>query len=873
MTKIQTNSIERCVSNKSAQDSAHTPMMRQYLGIKSEHKDKLLFYRMGDFYELFFEDAERASKLLGITLTSRGSSAGEPIKMAGVPHHAAEQYLAKLVKSGESIAICEQIGDPATSKGPVDRKVVRIVTPGTLSDAALLPDKQENYVLSFYHKDNDWGVAWISISSGQLKIKQGGNLSILNEIARLQPSEIIAPEGATFPGLGQTKIRIQRLPTWHFDEEVAKRSLCKHLKVRDLRGFGCEESTCAISAAGALLTYAQSTQSEPLAHITAIQVERENDFIQLDVSTRKNLEINTTLQGEASPTLLSIFDKSASSMGARWIQHALNHPLFNHHDINERLASVTWLTDQKNQKALTTMRQIFASMSDIERINARITLKSARPRDLSGLRHTLQVIPKLQALINAPHLALLSSLSRDLAHNTEIATQLEKAILPEPANILTEGGVINDGFDTELDTLRSIQNDCGTFLIELEQREKKNTGISNLKVEFNRVHGFYIEVSKANAGAVPETYRRRQTLKNAERFITPELKEFEDKALSARDRALKREKHLYEALIETLQQHRDDIQKVARAIAQLDGLGSFAQIALERNYVRPKLVADNEITITNGRHPVVETQIDNFIANSLEINARHKMLVITGPNMGGKSTYMRQCALIVLLAHVGSFVPAEAALIGRVDQIFTRIGASDNLSGGQSTFMVEMSEAANILNNATENSLVLMDEIGRGTSTYDGLALALSIARYLAKTNRSLTLFATHYFELTGLSEEISEVSNIHVSAVEYKDDIVFLHSVADGPASQSYGIQVAQLAGVPKEIVHAAKRELKILESKANTIQPDLFNRTEPQKQELEKINLITKRLSSIKPDELTPKQALDLIYELYQLQDNSEN
>jgi DNA mismatch repair protein MutS len=873
MTKIQTNSIEQSVSNKSAHDTTHTPMMRQYLGIKSEHRDKLLFYRMGDFYELFFEDAERASKLLGITLTSRGSSAGEPIKMAGVPHHAAEQYLAKLVKSGESIAICEQIGDPATSKGPVDRKVVRIVTPGTLSDAALLPDKQENYVLSFYHKDNDWGVAWMSISSGQLKIKQGSNLSILNEIARLQPSEIIAPEGATFQGLSQTKIRIQRLPTWHFDEEVAKKSLCEHLKVRDLRGFGCEESTCAISAAGALLTYAQSTQSEPLSHITAIQVERENDFIQLDVSTRKNLEINTTLQGEASPTLLSTFDKSASSMGARWIQHTLNHPLFNHDDINERLSSVTWLTDQKNQAALTTMRQIFASMSDIERINARITLKSARPRDLSGLRQTLQVIPKLQALINAPDFALLSSLSRDLAHNTEIATQLEKAILPEPANILTEGGVINDGFDSELDTLRSIQNDCGTFLIELEQREKQNTGISNLKVEFNRVHGFYIEVSKANAGAVPETYRRRQTLKNAERFITPELKEFEDKALSARDRALKREKYLYEALIETLQQHRDEIQKVARAIAQLDGLGSFAQIALERNYVRPKLVENNEITITNGRHPVVETQIDNFIANNLEINARHKMLVITGPNMGGKSTYMRQCALIVLLAHVGSFVPAEAALIGRVDQIFTRIGASDNLSGGQSTFMVEMSEAANILNNATENSLVLMDEIGRGTSTYDGLALALSIARYLAKTNRSLTLFATHYFELTALSEEISEVSNIHVSAVEYKDDIVFLHSIADGPASRSYGIQVAQLAGVPKEIVHAAKRELKLLESKVNTIQPDLFNRIEPQTQELEKINPITKRLSSIKPDELTPKQALDLIYELHQLQNNSDN
>ena len=873
MTKIQKTNLGQSPSNKPEQKSQHTPMMRQYLGIKSDHKDKLLFYRMGDFYELFFQDAERAAKLLGITLTSRGSSDGEPIKMAGVPHHAAEQYLAKLVKSGESIAICEQIGDPATSKGPVDRKVVRIVTPGTLSDAALLSDKQENYVLSFYNKSNTWGVAWMSISSGQLKIKQSNNLSIINEIARLQPSEIIAPEGATFQGLGQTKIRIQRLPSWHFDEDVAKRSLCEHLKVRDLRGFGCEDSTCAISAAGALLTYAQSTQSERLSHITAIQVERENDFIQLDVSTRKNLEINTTLQGEVSPTLLSTFDKSASSMGARWIQHALNHPLFNHNDIKERLASVTWLSDQKNQTALQKMRQIFSSMSDIERINTRITLKSARPRDLSGLRHTLKIIPELQVLINAPDLALLSSLSNDLACNATIVTQLEKAILPEPASVLTDGGVINDGFDAELDTLRSIQNDCGNFLIELEVREKQNTGISNLKVEFNRVHGFYIEVSKANAAAVPDNYRRRQTLKNAERFITPELKEFEDKALSAKDRALKREKHLYEEVIETLQQHRGEIQKVAKAIAQLDGLGSFAQIALERNYVRPELVEGNQITIINGRHPVVETQIGNFIANNLEINVNRKMLIITGPNMGGKSTYMRQCALIVLLAHVGSFVPAETALIGRVDRIFTRIGASDNLSGGQSTFMVEMSEAANILNNATENSLVLMDEIGRGTSTYDGLALAFSIARYLAKTNSSLTLFATHYFELTGLSEEISEVSNIHVSAVEHKDDIVFLHRVADGPASQSYGIQVAQLAGVPKEIVNAAKRELKLLESKGNTAQPDLFNGTASQSEDLKKTDPMTERLSEIKPDELTPKQALDLIYELSALKNSSDD
>jgi DNA mismatch repair protein MutS len=551
-------------------------------------------------------------------------------------------------------------------------------------------------------------------------------------------------------------------------------------------------------------------------------------------------------------------------MGSRWIQHALNHPLFNHNDIQERLSAVAWLTDPKHSNILNSMRQIFSSISDVERINSRITLRSARPRDLSGLRESLVLLPELQALITASDLPLLTSLSEDLAYNAKIVDELVAAILPEPAAILTEGGVINHGFDSELDSLRSIQNDCGAFLIELEQRERAATGINNLKVEFNRVHGFYIEVSKTNASAVPDTYRRRQTLKNAERFITPELKEFEDKALSAKDRALKREKHIYEALIDTLQLHREAIQKVARAIAQLDGLCGLAQLALEQNYACPTLVDSNEINIVNGRHPVVETQIDNFISNNLEINSHRKMLIITGPNMGGKSTYMRQCALIVLLAHVGSFVPAESALIGRIDKIFTRIGASDNLSGGQSTFMVEMSEAANILNNATQNSLVLMDEIGRGTSTYDGLALAFSIARYLAKTNRSITLFATHYFELTGLAEEISDVENIHVSAVEHKDEIVFLHSVAYGPASQSYGIQVAQLAGVPKEIVNSAKRELKLLESKGKEelTQPDLFSRKASMTSKPE--DPISLRLSQLKPDELTPKQALDLIYEL---------
>jgi DNA mismatch repair protein MutS len=872
MTNIHAQAKSQNNSSKNLKVSPHTPMMRQYLRIKADHPDKFLFYRMGDFYELFFDDAERAARILGITLTSRGTSAGQPIKMAGVPHHAAEQYLAKLVKSGESIAICEQTGDPTTAKGPVERKVVRVVTPGTLSDAALMSEKHENYVLSFYQREKTWGLAWLSISAGKLSVKESASLSIIDEIARLQPSEIIAPDGAVFVGIDQIKTRIQRLPIWHFDEDVTRKALCEHLNVKDLRGFGCDDSVCAVSAAGALLAYAQSTQAQPLSHITTIGLEREDDFIQLDMATRKNLEINTTLQGENSPTLLSSLDQTITSMGSRWIQHAINHPLFNHNDIKERHAVVGWLVAQENQETLTRMRQIFASISDIERINTRITLRSARPRDLSGLRDSLQQTPKLQELINEPDLPLLHSLTNDLRCDNQIAEKLNQAIQREPASVLTEGGVINDGYDTELDSLRSIQNDCGAFLIELEQREKEKTGISNLKVEFNRVHGFYIEVSKSNASSVPDTYKRRQTLKNAERFITPELKEFEDKALSAKERALKREKYLYEELIGILQSYQDEIQQVAQAIAQLDGLSSFAQIAMDQDYVAPKLVTGNEISIVNGRHPVVETQINNFISNNLEMSITRRMLVITGPNMGGKSTYMRQCALIVLLAHAGSFVPARSAVIGRFDQIFTRIGASDNLSGGQSTFMVEMSEAANILNNATENSLVLMDEIGRGTSTYDGLALAFSIARYLAKHNASLTLFATHYFELTGLSAEIQEIENIHVSAVEHKDDIIFLHSVSEGPASQSYGIQVAQLAGVPKEVVAAAKREIKVLEAKGqrSSAQPDLFDKNNAcQTDRVNPKNPLWERLSEIEPNELTPKKALDLVFELFEMQE----
>ena len=846
----------------------HTPMMQQYIRIKAEHTDKLLFYRMGDFYELFFEDAERAADLLDITLTTRGNSAGEPIKMAGVPHHAAEQYLGKLIKLGESVAICEQVGDPQASKGPVDRKVVRIVTPGTLTDEALLNEKRENYLFCLCHIEGVWGTAWISLAAGTFALQESSKLSVQSEIARLQPAEILAPDGVVLAGLEYMTSKVQRLPPWHFDEDISYKALCDHFKVANLQGFGCDKKTKAIAAAGALLKYVQSTQQEQLSYIDKITLENSSDFIQIDAATRKNLELNTTLSGDSSPTLLSSIDKTSSSMGSRWIQHALNNPLSKHETLLKRQDAGSWFIETDRKASLNKLHDILKSISDIERINTRITLKSARPRDLSGLRNSLGQLPNVRELINKSEATLLEHLNNELSCDSDINLFLSRAILPEPSNVLVEGGVINDGFDAELDELRRIQNDCGEFLIALEKREREQTGISNLKVEFNRVHGFYIEVSKTNANSVPESYRRRQTLKNAERFITPELKEFEDKALSAKDRALSREKYLYNQILEDLNQHHSDIQRIARSIAELDGIGSFARLAIERDFVRPKFNGQASIEIINGRHPVVEEEIDNFVPNNLEMNDKRKMLIITGPNMGGKSTYMRQCGLIVLLAHTGSFVPAETANIGHIDRIFTRIGASDNLSGGQSTFMVEMSEAAYILNNATDRSLVLMDEVGRGTSTYDGLALAFSIARYLVNQNNSFSLFATHYFELTNLSKELPTAHNIHVSATEHKDEIIFLHSVLEGPASQSYGIEVAQLAGVPQHVVTSAKQELITLESQIinPSSQPDLFATIEPERTSGTESKLQNK-LSAINVDDLTPREALALLYELKQM------
>ena len=852
--------------------SAYSPVMQQYLRIKAQHADKLLFYRMGDFYELFFEDAVRAAKLMDITLTQRGASAGEPIKMAGVPFHSVEQYLAKLVKLGESVAICEQIGDPATSKGPVERQVTRVVTPGTLTDTALLDDRRENLLLAINPQGSLLGIAWLSLASGRFVVLETRNENLASELQRLRPAEILAADDVNDPGLETTGAVIKRLSAWQFDRQSAERALTRHFETRDLSGFGADGLGPALGAAGALFEYARATQAASIAHVRSLVLERDSEYVRMDAATRRNLEISETLRGDPEPTLLSVLDTCTTSMGSRWLRHALHHPLRDRRIVSARLDAVAILRDDSSAGAHGRIREALRPMCDVERITARIALKSARPRDLSALRETLAALPSLHSALQPLASPRLAALSADLAPLPLLAGLLSRAILPEPASLVREGGVINDGFDAELDELRGIQNHCGEFLIALEVREKQRTGIANLKVEYNRVHGFYIEVTHANTQKVPEEYRRRQTLKNAERYITPELKTFEDKALSAQDRALAREKYLYEKLLDELAPDLATLQRLAAALAELDALATLAERAATLGYSAPAFTDDEKIQIEAGRHPVVEQQIDEFIANDTRLEANRRLLLITGPNMGGKSTYMRQTALIVLLAHVGSFVPAKRALIGPVDQIFTRIGASDDLAGGRSTFMVEMTEAANILHNATNTSLVLMDEVGRGTSTFDGMALAIAIARHLVEASRSYTLFATHYFELTRLAEEYPEVANVHLDAVEHKDKIVFLHAVEDGPASQSYGIQVAQLAGVPSAVVRAAKKHLAKLEEEAASRHPqgDLFsvNANKPEQPEHPALDA----LRDSDPDSLSPKEALDLLYRLKKSADSHD-
>ena len=849
-----------------AELAAHTPVMQQWLRAKAEHADKLLFFRMGDFYELFYEDAEQAARQLDITLTARGQSAGKPIPMAGIPHHAADGYLAKLVKLGVSVAICEQIGDPTLAKGPVERAVTRIVTPGTLTDANLLDDKHDSLLLALTIDRQRAGMAWLNLANGDLRLLETSLDALPTHFERLRPAELLLADSHR-SALPDNRAVSQHLPDWHFDTRAAAHALAEHFGTRDLAGFGVHDEELALAAAGALYRYAQATQLQALAHVTQLTVERESSFLRLDAATRRNLEISETLRGEAAPTLLSLLDTCATSMGSRWLRHCLHHPLTERNIPRARHEAVTELIGDAGHGPFAALAKALSGFADIDRITARIALKSARPRDLSSLRDSLARLDSIRSILGAGGAATrLAELATALATPHACVNLLIQAVALEPAALIREGGVIAPGYTADLDELRAIQHNCGAFLIELEGRERERSGIANLKVEFNKVHGFYIEVTHANVEKIPDDYRRRQTLKNAERYITPELKSFEDKALSANERALALEKQLWDELLGALAIHIPVLQRIARAIAELDGLTAFASAAVRHDYRQPEFCDEAAIEIEGGRHPVVERQIDSFIANDTRLSPARRMLLITGPNMGGKSTYMRQAALIVLLAHCGSFVPATRCRLGPIDAIYTRIGASDDLASGRSTFMVEMTEAAAILNGATDQSLVLMDEIGRGTSTFDGVALAFAIARHLIEKNRAWTLFSTHYFELTRLAQDYPVCANVHLDAVEHGHKIVFLHAVEEGPASQSYGVQVAALAGMPPVVVREARRRLALLENRevGSLTQPDLFASApalpEPPHPALD-------ALRDLSPDELSPREALEKLYQLSKL------
>ena len=887
--------------------SLHTPFMRQYLAAKAAHPEVLLFFRMGDFYELFYDDARKAARLLDITLTQRGQSAGQPIPMAGVPYHAAENYLAKLVRLGESVAICEQIGDPALSKGPVERKVVRIVTPGTVTDAALLEERRDNLLLAIAAgAHGSYGLAWVDLSSGRFLLSEVSNAEALAaELARLQPAETLVGEDVAWPKLVSSLPGLRKRPPWHFDSDAARRELNRFFGTRDLGGFGVDNLPLAIAAAGCLLGYVEETQKSALPHLSGMAVESASETIALDAATRRNLELDTHPSGRTEHTLLGVLDETVTPMGARLMRRWLNRPLRSRETLRRRHQAISALIESGSYEGL---RDQLRGIGDLERILARVALRSARPRDLSTLRDGLAAAPSIANALfperenqtaaihgRTPQIAnallperenqtaaihgrtpqqerspLLADLVDGIGDHAATAELLKRAIVEQPPVLLRDGGIVADGYDAELDELRRLSTHADQYLVELEEREKAASGISTLKVGYNRVHGYYIEISKGQSDKAPTHYTRRQTTKNAERYITEELKTFEDKVLSAKERSLMRERALYEALLDTLTEQLEPLKQAAAGMAELDVLCTLAERAEALDWNMPELTDVAGIAIERGRHPVVEkVREEPFEPNDLALDDDRRMLVITGPNMGGKSTYMRQNALIVLLAHIGSYVPAASAVIGPIDRIFTRIGAGDDLSRGQSTFMVEMSETANILHNATPQSLVLMDEVGRGTSTYDGLALARAAAVHLAAASRAYTLFATHYFELTELASEYATIANVHLDAVEYGEQLVFMHAVKEGPANRSFGLQVAALAGLPKSVIADARRTLAELErgmhahvaapaSAPASPQLVLFAAT-PSAAERE--------LASMDVDAMSPREALEVLYRLKSL------
>lgn len=843
--------------------SAHTPMMQQYLRLKAEHPDILLFYRMGDFYELFYDDAKRASQLLDISLTKRGASAGEPIPMAGVPHHAVEGYLAKLVQLGESVAICEQIGDPALSKGPVERKVVRIVTPGTISDEALLQERQDNLLAAIFQSQRGYGYATLDISSGRFRLSEPGDQETMAaELQRTNPAELLYPEDFQAMSLIENRRGLRRRPLWEFEIDTARQQLNLQFGTRDLNGFGVEQAHLALRAAGCLLQYAKDTQRTSLPHIRSLCMERQQDGVIMDAATRRNLEITQNLAGGSDNTLAAVLDKTVTPMGSRMLKRWLHMPLRDINTINRRQASIAELQD-----LWETLQPVLRQVGDLERILARLALRTARPRDLARMRYAFQQLPELNAQLAEVRAPQLQLLREQMGEFSELRELLERAIIESPPVLVRDGGVIAPGYHAELDEWRALADGATDYLDKLEIREREKLGLDTLKVGFNAIHGYYIQVSRGQSHQVPIHYVRRQTLKNAERYIIPELKEYEDKVLTSKGKALALEKSLYEDLFDQLLPHLEALQLSASALAELDVLSNLAERAWTLNYCRPVLQDKPGIKISGGRHPVVEQVLkEPFIANPLSLSPQRRMLIITGPNMGGKSTYMRQAALIALMAWIGSFVPAEETVIGPLDRIFTRVGAADDLASGRSTFMVEMTETANILHNATEQSLVLMDEIGRGTSTYDGLSLAWACAESLANRIKAMTLFATHYFELTTLPEKMAGVVNVHLDAVEHGDTIAFMHSVQEGAASKSYGLAVAALAGVPKEVIKRARQKLRELESISGSSTASTVDGSQLPLL-VEEHSPAVEALEALDPDTLSPRQALEWIYRLKSL------
>ncbi|OEY66958.1 DNA mismatch repair protein MutS [Marinobacter sp. X15-166B] len=855
--------------------SQHTPMMRQYLKIKSQHPNELVFYRMGDFYELFYDDAKKAAELMDITLTARGQSGGSAVPMAGIPYHSAENYIARLVRAGQSIAVCEQVGDPATSKGPVERQVMRIITPGTLTDDAFLEDRRDNLLVALYSHKERFGLSSLDLSSGRFAVSELDDVeSLLGELQRLQPAEILIGEDFPYEDALAGFSGIRRQGPWLFEADTALRLITQQLQVRDLTGFGCEDLQLAICAAGCLLHYARETQRTALPHIRKLTRERREDAVILDATSRRNLEIDTNLTGGHQHTLAWVMDRTATAMGGRQLRRWLNRPLRDTATVLLRQQAVAALLDGFHYETVHTHLK---TVGDMERILARVALRSARPRDLARLREAFAALPALQQQLAPIDSVRINELATVIGEYPELADLLERAIVDNPPVVIRDGGVIRAGFDGELDELSNISENAGQYLMDVETRERERTGISTLKVGYNRVHGYYIEISRAQSEQAPVDYIRRQTLKNAERFITPELKEFEDKALSAKSRALAREKALYDELVETLANQLGALQDSAQALAELDVLANYAERATSLRFCAPDFSDKPGFDVEDGRHPVVEQLLsDPYVPNNLLMDDQRRMLVITGPNMGGKSTYMRQAALIALLAYTGSFVPASRAVLGPLDRIFTRMGSSDDIAGGRSTFMVEMTETANILHNATEHSLVLMDEVGRGTSTFDGLSLAWATAEHLAREIRCYTLFATHYFELTQLAEQLDHAVNVHLTATEHDDSIVFLHNVQEGPASQSYGLQVAKLAGVPQTVIGNARAQLAHLEGSTPPVPPvspgqqppaapqpdtgacqgDMFANLEP--------SAVEQAIAALNPDTMTPIEALNQLFEL---------